>query len=334
MRAEAHFPKAPPRSLRAVGGVFREFVSRAESIAQAAQAGLAGGKRASLVATLAACAAFAARGAIASATASAQELTAPPDRVLAAVAMRYAGVTNLSCTVRRTARIEGIAETPPESISRIIWGRGGKLDARRLAPEARRTVIDGKFVRTAAEGEREPVTFPVAEQLPTQAANLRSVPGSPEETLYALDPESGREAAVAECGATGEFKTSEGSARDGKRVATRAVAFSFKRETTMPADAEAVVTFDENGTVVSVDISCGSSADSAKSTTRFLSPIEPFPGIVLFQKIETSATANGQIVVTTAKFERIAVNSALPADAFDAEAAFGKACAAGNNAKP
>lgn len=236
------------------------------------------------------------------AAAAPPELTVPATNVLDAVHARYAAVSNVSCTVRRSVLIGGKDGGSGESVSRIVWQRGDKLNVQRISPERRRTVIDGATVWTASDGQESPVSFPVSEQLPSQAANLRAVPGSPEEVLSVLDP-----------------ATAEDLARAGDSAARR-VAFAVSDEESQVA--RAVLSFDGNGFVASLQ----GYSDDAMATplfkTVFSAPAEVLPGVMLFRKIVTESEAGGRTLSAVSSFERIRVNETLAPATFDAKAFF------------
>lgn len=230
------------------------------------------------------------------------ELSVPATNVIAAVSARYAAATNVSCTVRRGLAVDGKDGPSAEAISRIVWARGGYLNAQKIAPQRRRTVIDGKTVRTAAEGDKEPISFSVADQLPSQAANLRAVPASPEETLAVLDP-----------------ATAEDVAPPAAQFA-RQVAFRFS-DTNAP-NAVAIVSFDADGCVARLETFDDASRTTQAWATSFSSPFEPSPGLRLFRRIETLSVVDGRTVHAISSYDRIRVNETLPPSVFDPKAFF------------
>ena len=230
------------------------------------------------------------------------ELSVPATNVLAAVSARYAAVTNVACTVRRGVSVGGKDGGSAEAVSRIVWARGSRLNVQKVAPERRRTVIDGTTVRTAAEGEKEPVSFPVADQLPSQAANLRAVPGSPEEALAALDPASAEDLAPP-------------AAPFARQVA-------FRLADTNAPNAVAVVSFGADGCVARLEAFDDASRATAAWTTEFSSPFEPSPGLRLFRRIETASVVDGRTVRATTSYDRLRVNEELPPSIFDPKAFF------------
>ena len=230
------------------------------------------------------------------------ELSCPATNLLAAVSARYDAVTNVSCTVRRGISVGGKDGGSAEAVSRVAWARGGFLNVQKLAPERRRTVIDGTTVRTAAEGEKEPVSFPVADQLPSQAANLRAVPGSPEEALAPLDP------------ATAE------DVRPPAAPFARQVAFRFAA--TNAPNAVAVLSLAADGSVARLDAFDDAARARAAWSTEFLSPAELLPGVPFFRRIETTSVVDGRTVRATTSCDRLRVNEELPPSVFDPKAFF------------
>ena len=232
----------------------------------------------------------------------APELSTDATNVLATVLSRYGAVTNVSCTVRRAIVADGKDGGSAETVSRIVWARGNRLNAQKLAPDRRRTVIDGETVRTAAEGDKTPVSFPVAEQLPSQAANLRAVPASPEEALAPLDPATGR---------------------DIKPVAepyARQVLFRFAG--TNAPSCVAVVSFDAGGCVARLEAFDDETRATRAFATEFSAPVEPVPGLRLFRRIETVTVVDGRTIHAISSYDRLRVNGELPPSIFDPKAFF------------
>ncbi len=230
------------------------------------------------------------------------ELSAAATNVLSAVSARYAAATNVSCTVRRGISVGGKDGGSAEAVSRVVWARGNRLNVQRLAPERRRTVIDGETVRTAAEGEKTPVSFPVSDQLPSQAANLRAVPGSPEEALAVLDPATAEDVAPP--------------------AAPFARQVSFRFAGTNAPNAVAVVSFGADGCVARLEAFDDASRATLAWTTEFSSPFESWPGLRLFRRVETTSVIDGRTVRATISYDRLRVNEALPPSIFDPKAFF------------
>ena len=230
------------------------------------------------------------------------ELSVPATNALDAVSARYGTVTNVACTVRRAVSATGRDSGSAEAVSRIAWERGNRLNVQKLAPEKRRTVIDGHTVWTAAEGEEKPVTFAVSDQLPSQAANLRSVPASPEESLTLLDPASATEITPA------------------APPFARQIAFHYAD--TNALTAVAVLSFDADGFVCRMEAFSDEARSALVFTTDFLAPFEPIPGVRLFRKIETVSTIEGRTIRAVSSFSQLRVNEALPPSIFDPKAFF------------
>lgn len=228
-------------------------------------------------------------------------LSVPATNVLDAVRALYAPVLNVSCTVRRTVSITGRDSDSGEMLSRVVWARGGRLNAQRLSPERRRTVIDGGTVWTALDGG-EPMSFPVGEQLPSQRANLDSVPASPEEPLAMLDPLSARDVVPAGGGFARQVE--------------------FRSADTNQAPVAAVVSFGADGNVARIDASNPDSGGATLFTTEFAAPFEALPGVVLFRRVETTSTISGRTLKAATSYERLRVNGEIPASAFDRNAFF------------
>jgi len=245
---------------------------------------------------------FAARAQAAAPPPRPAELAAPATNVLAAVSARYAAATNVACTVRRGIAVGGKDGGSAEGVSRVVWARGNRLNVQKVAPERRRTVIDGTTVRTAAEGEKEPIAFPVADQLPSQAANLRAVPGSPEKELAILDPATAEDVAPA----------AEPFARQ----------VSFRFAATNAPNAVAVVSFAADGSVARLEAFDDAARSRPAWSTEFLSPAELLPGVPFFRKIETTSVVDGRTVRATTSYDRLRVNEDLPPSVFDPKAFF------------
>ena len=211
------------------------------------------------------------------------ELSVPATNVLAAVSGRYAAVTNVSCTVRRETESGG--SSTGETVSRVVWARGGRLNVQALAPAQKRTVIDGVSVWSAAKGDR-PSVRAVPDQNPVQAANLFSVPASPEERLAPLDPATASE------------------------IDPPAAPFAT------------VVSFDAEGRVVRLEAFADESRTALLATLSFESPVEAVSGAWLFGREEFETAIDGRPVRTVSRFDRLRVNEDLPPSVFDPKAFF------------
>lgn len=222
-----------------------------------------------------------------------QTLSAPASNVLSAVGAQYAAISNLSCTVRREAS-DGKGGTV-EAMSRIAWARGDRLHVEGLKGGGRRVVIDGKSVYVKHPGEAAPAKYKVEDQLPTQLANLRSVPASPEEMLAPL-------ASLA--------------ATESEPPAPYARAVAFSEEA---GKMSATVLFDTLGRVARIDFltATGEGKPPAASSATFKAPFEALPGVWLFRRVETEATVEGVAVSAVTRFDRIEVNGELPDAVFD-----------------
>lgn len=230
------------------------------------------------------------------------ELSVAATNVLDAVFARYDVVTNVACTVRRAVSANGRGGGSAEAVSRITWARGNLLNVNKLAPDNRRTVIDGHTVWSAGKGDEKPVTFAVSDQLPSQAANLHSVPASPEETIAALDPASAADITPA------------------APPFARQIAFHYAD--TNAITAVAVLSFDVDGFVCRLEAFTDETRSSLVFTTDFLAPFEPVPGVRLFRKIETVSTIEGRTVRAVSSFSQLRVNEVLPPSVFDPKAFF------------
>ncbi len=229
------------------------------------------------------------------------ELSVPATNILAAVSARYAAVTNLSCTVRRETRTGG--SSAGETVSRVVWARGGRLNVQALAPAEKRTVIDGVSVWSAAKGDK-PSARAVAEQNPVQAANLFSVPASPEERLAPLDPATASEIVPP-------------AAPFARQIALR--------PRSAPAEAAAaatIVSFDAEGRVVRLEAFADESRTALLATLSFESPVEAVSGAWLFGREVFETAIDGRPVRTVSRFDRLRVNEELPPSVFDPKAFF------------
>lgn len=229
------------------------------------------------------------------------ELSVPATNVLAAVSARYAAVTNVSCTVRRETASGG--SSVGAAVSRIVWARGGRLNVQALAPAEKRTVIDGVSVWSAAKGDR-PSRSPVAEQNPVQAANLFSVPASPEERLAPLDPATATEIVPA------------------AEPFARQIAFRPQTAPAGTASATTVVSFDAEGRVVRLEAFADESRTAMLGSLSFESAVEAVPGAWLFGREVFETAVDGRPVRTVSRFDRLRVNEALPPSIFDPKAFF------------
>lgn len=247
------------------------------------------------------------------------ELRVPATEVLAAVSERYAAASTVSCTVRRTVSGSvpgggaGSAPETAEMVTKIVWARGFRLNALRIAPSRRRTVINGESVWTAENDSDEPVRFAVVDQLPSQAANLRAVPGSPEESLFPLDPASGRDVvpATAPFARQVSFSIAAPDAEESDNGSGKAGADGSA------AAARVVVSFDSDGCVARLEAFEGEDSASPVWTTEFSAPFEPHPGLRLFRRVETTTSVGGANVSVVSTFDRIRVNEPPQKGVFD-----------------
>ncbi len=217
-------------------------------------------------------------------------LSAPASNVLEAVRAQYAPITNLSCTVRRETQDDQGAAI--ETTSLVEWARGDRMRVQVLKGNGggRRVVIDGESVFVKYPGEEAPQKFLVANQAPTQFANLRSVPASPEEQL----------APLADLPAT-----------EAKPIAPYARTIAF--------GDTALLSFDDQGRVACLDFSLPPSKGipATSSSTLFKAPFEALPGIWLFRRVENDATVDGKHINFVSRFDRIEVNGDIPDTVFD-----------------
>jgi outer membrane lipoprotein-sorting protein len=230
-------------------------------------------------------------------------LAAAAAEVLDAVHAQYAAVSNVSCTVRREAA-DGRGGKA-ESMSRIVWARGDRMNVQMLKPAARRTVIDGETIRIKGPRDEAPAIYHVTNQTPSQVANLRSVPGSPEELLAPL---------------SGLLATSSGA----KPPFARTVTFMDKGPDGTPAFPLATVSFDDLGRVGRIDFPPppDDAEDAATSTITFHGAFEALPGVWLFRRVETETNLGGRSLRTVSRFDKFSVNGELPASLFDPKAFF------------
>ena len=229
-------------------------------------------------------------------------LEVPAKEVLAAVHGQYAAVSNLTCTVRREA--DNGKGGKAEVMSRVAWARGDRMNVQMLKPVERRIVIDGMTVQIKAAADQAPAIYQVTNQTPTQFANLRSVPGSPEEMLAPF-----ANMAVAD--------------RPAKPPFARTVAFS-STETNGYVVVAAAVSFDDLGRVARIDFfpDGPEDADHPRSSVIFRGAFEALPGIWLFRRVETESVLSGRNIKTVSRFDKFEVNGGLPDSLFDPKAFF------------
>ena len=161
-----------------------------------------------------------------------------------------------------------------EAMSHVIWARGDRMNVQTVKPSERQTVIDGERVFIRSRADAEPAVFMVTNQTPTQAANLRSVPGSPEEMLAPF-----ASFGAVEANAIPPFP--------------RTISFSgvvAEGEGRVSAD----VSFDGEGRVARIDLRDADSGEGARpvSSTFFRGAFEALPGVWLFHRIAAMLTAS------------------------------------------
>ena len=226
----------------------------------------------------------------------------PANEVIAAVRTQYSPVSNVTCTVRREVS-EG-KDGKAETMSRVAWARGDRMNVQIVKPVPRRVVIDGATVQMKAAADEAPAVYQVTNQTPTQFANLRSVPGSPEEMLA-------------------PFADMSAADRPPKPPLARTVAFS-SAEAGGQTVVAAAVSFDDLGRVVRIDFfpDGPDDAEHPRSSAVFHGAFEALPGVWLFRRVETESIVSGRTIRMVSRFDKFEVNGDLPASLFDPKAFF------------
>ena len=137
-----------------------------------------------------------------------------------------------------------------------------------------------------------------------QAANLFSVPASPEERLAPLDPATASEIVPP-------------AAPFARQIALR--------PRSAPAEAAAaatIVSFDAEGRVVRLEAFADESRTALLATLSFESPVEAVSGAWLFGREVFETAIDGRPVRTVSRFDRLRVNEELPPSIFDPKAFF------------
>ncbi len=225
-------------------------------------------------------------------------LEVPASNVLAAVSAQYGGITGLTCTVRREVPVSG---RKVSVVSRVAFARGDRMNVETLSPSRRRFVMDGEAVWGMEEDEKAPSKTPISEVAPNQLANIRSVPGSPEELLAPF------------------------SKADSVQDVIPAVPPYARQILFRSAKAKAsatIVSFDELGRVVRIETFLDEACTTPCSTMVFISPLEVLPGVWIFRTQKTETVIEGRTIRTTSRFDDIRVNEPLPASMFDHKAFF------------
>ena len=217
---------------------------------------------------------------------------------LAAVRAQYAAVSNVACTVRREMADGKGGKL--EVMSRVAWARGDRMNVQVLKPVERRIVIDGETVQIKAAGDPAPAVYQVTNQTATQFANLRSVPGGPEELLAPL------------------FHLLAADVPP-KAPFARTIAFA---EADRADDPVATVSFDDLGRVARLDFLAAANGSRTASSVAFRAPFEALPGVWLFRRTETEAVVEGRVFRLVSRFDKFEVNGPLPASLFDPKAFF------------
>lgn len=96
----------------------------------------------------------------------------------------YAAVSNASCEIRRDAPLPSGGTA--RMLSRVHFARGDRMHVETTAPLRRRIVCDGTRFRMHMEGAARGYGTTVTNLPADMLANLRSVPGSPEQALMPL----------------------------------------------------------------------------------------------------------------------------------------------------
>ncbi len=225
-------------------------------------------------------------------------LEVPASNVLAAVSLQYGGVTSLTCTVRREVPVNG---RKVSVVSRVAFARGNLMNVETLSPSRRRFVMDSEFVWGMEEDEKAPTKTPISEVAPNQLANIRSVPGSPEELLSPF--------------------VKADVVRDIVPAAS-----PYARQILLQSDKSrtpaSVVSFDDQGRVARIETFLDEARTTPLSTVVFISPQEVLPGVWIFRTQKTETVIEGRSIKTTSRFDDIRVNEPLPASMFDHKAFF------------
>ena len=229
-------------------------------------------------------------------------LTVSANDVLAAVHAQYAVVSNATCMVRR--EVADGRGGKAETMSRVAWARGDRMNVQIIKPVQRRVVIDGATVQMKNAADQAPAVYQVTNQTPTQFANLRSVPGSPEEMLA-------------------PFADLPAADRTAKPPFARTVAFS-STEADGHAVVMAAVSFDDIGRVARIDFYPDGPADAEhpRSSAVFHGAFEAIPGTWLFRRVETESAVAGRAIKMVSRFDNFEINANLPASLFDPKAFF------------
>ncbi len=219
--------------------------------------------------------------------------------VLGAVHAQYAAVSNVSCTVRR--EVADGKGGKIEVLSRVVWARGDRMNVQVMKPSPRRIIIDGETVQIKGPGDDAPAIYQVTNQTPTQFANLRSVPGSPEELLAPL-------------------ATLLASDRPPEPPFSRTIVF---RDPKLPGADVASLSFDALGRMARLDFFV-SSADGKpeQSSVFFRAPFEVLPDVWLFRRTETEVSVAGRKLRMVSRFDKFEVNGNLPAAIFNPKSFF------------
>lgn len=243
--------------------------------------------------------AFASAMAAATPTARPVVLDVPASNAIEAISAQYAAVSNVVCTVRREASDAKGGKI--ETMSRVAWARGDRMNVHTLKPVERRTVIDGVTVQIKGASDKAPAIYQVTNQAPSQFANLRSVPGSPEEMLA---PFAGL------------------SATDVTPIHpfARTIALRDPADDASNAAVVARLSIDAEGRVARLDFDVSSARQSA--FTYFRAPFEALPGVWLFRRTESEAVVDGHTIRMVSRFDKFEVNGDLPASLFDPKAFF------------
>ena len=227
------------------------------------------------------------------------ELSVPATNLLAVVSDRYSAVTNLACVVRRQ-----IAGKDAESVSRVVFARGGRLNAEMLAPNRRRVIVDGESAWTKDEKDKKPHRVAFDKQSPAQKASVLCVPASPEEVLCTLDPASGIDLA------------------DSASSYARQVAFRM-RDDAMDSQRRALVSVDDAGRIRTVNLFADTDCRWRVVSYAWDIPTEVLPGVWLFARSTVETAVNGTPVTLTTRSDNLRVNQDLAPELFDADKAFG-----------
>jgi hypothetical protein len=216
------------------------------------------------------------------------------ETLLTRVTRPYDAIQSLSCEIRRDMPLASGGSA--RMLSRVYFQRGDRMHVETSVPLKRRIVSDGTNFWSHIDGMAKGYGAPVAQLNDDMLGNLRSVPGSAEMALRQL-----ADAREVPLPPTADFRARTGY--DNGKTFT-------------------VLSLDGQGRLVRLEVFGSAAMSESIARTDYSAFQEVLPGVWIACVQKTQATLRGASHAETLRVANLAVNGALPAMLFNAEAFF------------